>query len=68
MGDVGDLAKLVMAENGVRSIPDARRKLVPQLADGLRSVLVLSYTYGIDLEGAFLQTMGELEQRITPRL
>ena len=62
VGDVGDLAKLVMAMGGMRSIPDARQKLTHELVDCLWSVLVLSHLYDVDLERAFLQTMDDLEQ------
>jgi NTP pyrophosphatase (non-canonical NTP hydrolase) len=65
VGDVGDLAKLVLAEGGVRAIPDAREKLAHELADCLWSILVLTRAYDIDLESAFLQTMDALEQEIT---
>ena len=64
VGDVGDLAKLVVAENGKRAIPDSRRKLEHELADCLWSVIVLADAHGIDLEQAFLQTMGELEEHL----
>ncbi len=64
VGDVGDLAKLVIAHNGVRDIPEAKQKLAHELADCLWSVLVLSQLYGVDIEGAFLQTMNELEKHI----
>lgn len=64
VGDVGDLAKLVMAASGVRYIPEARPKLAHELADSLWSVMVLAHTFNIDLEQAFLQTMDELEQHI----
>ena len=64
VGDVGDLVKLVMAESGVRDIPDVRRKLEHELADCLWSVLALADAYGVDLEQAFVQTMDELEQHI----
>lgn len=65
VGDVGDLVKLVMAQEGVRQIPDARSRLAHELADCLWSVLVLSDVYGIDLEEAFLDTMDNLERQIT---
>jgi NTP pyrophosphatase (non-canonical NTP hydrolase) len=68
VGDVGDLAKLVMTLSGVRSIPDAAQKLEHELADCLWSILVLSRMYGVDLEQAFLQTMVELEQHIASEL
>lgn len=64
VGDVGDLMKLVMAQNGVRDIPAVKSKLAHELADCLWSVLVLSQLYDIDLEQAFVQTMDEIEQRI----
>jgi NTP pyrophosphatase (non-canonical NTP hydrolase) len=67
VGDVGDLVKLVMAENGVRSIPDARSKLAHELADCLWSILVLAHLHDVDLEQAFLQTMDELEEYIESR-
>ena len=64
VGDVGDLAKLVLARNGVRSIPDADAKLSHELADCLWSVMVLAAEYDIDLERVFLQTMDDLEAHI----
>ena len=65
VGDVGNLARLVMAVEGIRGIPDAGRQLAHELADCLWSILVLSHLYDIDLEQAFLQTMDQLEQHIT---
>ena len=65
VGDVGDLVKLVMAQEGVRQIPDVKSKLAHELADCLWSVLVLADVYGIDLEEAFLYTMDNLERQIT---
>ncbi len=62
VGDVGDLAKLVMAANGRRYIPDAEQKLAHELSDCLWSVIVLAHLHGIDLEQAFLQTMDDLER------
>lgn len=64
VGDVGDLAKLVQAMNGVRDIPGAKLKLAHELADCLWSVLTLAQQYEIDLEKAFLQTMDELEVQL----
>ncbi len=68
VGDVGDLAKLVMAQSGRRNIPDAKEKLAHELADCLWSVMVLAHVHRIDLERAFLQTMDELERRITEEM
>lgn len=64
VGDVGDLAKLVMAQNGRRNIPDAESKLAHELADCLWSVIVLADAHGIELEDAFLKTMADLENHI----
>ena len=61
VGDVGDLAKLVMAQNGRRNIPEAQTKLAHELADCLWSVIVLADRHGIDLEKAFFKTMDDLE-------
>jgi NTP pyrophosphatase (non-canonical NTP hydrolase) len=65
VGDVGDLMKLVQATSGVRDIPDARARLAHELADCLWSVLVLADAYGVDVERAFLDTMDDLEQRLS---
>jgi NTP pyrophosphatase (non-canonical NTP hydrolase) len=64
MGDVGDLAKLILAREGVRAIPDAEAKLAHELADCLWSVIVLAEHYSIDLEKAFMGTMDEIEVHI----
>lgn len=66
VGDVGDLAKLVMAQAGVRTIPDAEAKLAHELADCLWAVLVLADHYQIDLEPAFLHTMTAIEESLNP--
>jgi NTP pyrophosphatase (non-canonical NTP hydrolase) len=65
VGDVGDLAKLVQAASGVREMPPTQPGLAHELADCLWSVLVLAELTGVNLEGAFLQTMDGLEQRLT---
>lgn len=64
VGDVGDLMKLVMAQHGIRDIPDPKEKLAHELADCLWAVIVLSDRYGVDLERAFLTTMDDLETHI----
>ena len=65
IGDVGDLAKLIVAKNGKRNIPNSKEKLEHELADCLWSVLVLAYLYGVDLEGSFINTMNELEKHLS---
>ena len=64
VGDVGDLAKLILAENGKRNIENSKDKLAHELADCLWSVIVLAHTHGIDLEGSFINTMNELETHL----
>lgn len=65
VGDVGDLVKLILAENGYRNIPDSKQKLEHELADCLWSILVLAKSHGIDLEKAFLETMYNLERYLS---
>jgi len=65
VGDVGDLAKLVIAENGKRNIPDSKTKLEHELADCLWSVIVLANSHGVDLESSFVNTMNELEKHLS---
>lgn len=64
VGDVGDLAKLVLAEAGVRRIPGHREKLAHELADCLWSVVVLARLYSVDLEREFLSTMRDLDAHL----
>lgn len=64
VGDVGDLMKLIMAQSGVRHIPDAQAKLSHELADCLWCILVLSHNYSVDIERAFLETMDGIEKNI----
>ncbi len=64
IGDVGDLAKLTMAEDGLRSIENSSVKLSHELADCLWSLVIISDLYGINLEEAFVKTMNELGQRV----
>jgi NTP pyrophosphatase (non-canonical NTP hydrolase) len=68
VGDVGDLAKLVMAQEGAREIPGGLDALGHELADCLWSVLVLSYTYGIDLVGEFQHTISMLTSHIQSQI
>ncbi|WP_181768090.1 MazG nucleotide pyrophosphohydrolase domain-containing protein [Streptomyces albidus (ex Kaewkla and Franco 2022)] len=67
-GDVGDLAKLVMAQEGAREIPGGRAALEHELADCLWSVLILAHRYGVDLEASFCRTMTELDTAINAKL
>ncbi|MFD5895194.1 MazG nucleotide pyrophosphohydrolase domain-containing protein [Streptomyces sp. NPDC060366] len=67
VGDVGDLAKLVMAEEGARP-GGGRAALEHELADCLWSVLILAHRYGVDLDHAFRRTMDELDTSIRAQL
>lgn len=64
VGDVGDLAKLVMAVDGRREIADAHRLLGHELADCLWAVLVLADRYGVDLVAEFTRMTDEIEQQL----
>lgn len=70
VGDVGDLAQLAMAADGVRSdfgtAEETQDALAHELADCLWAVLVLAERYGVALEAAYGDTMTTLEQRLTP--
>jgi NTP pyrophosphatase (non-canonical NTP hydrolase) len=68
MGDVGDLAKLIMAEEGAREVPGGRAALEHELADCLWSVLILAHRYEVDLVDAFRRTMAELNESISAQL
>jgi NTP pyrophosphatase (non-canonical NTP hydrolase) len=64
VGDVGDLAKLVIAENGKRDIENSHEKLGHELSDCLWSVIVLAKMYDINLEHSFMETMEKLEKNL----
>lgn len=64
-GDVGDLMKLVMAKEGIREKENVDEKLAHELSDCLWCILVLAKKYNINLESSFLQTMDELDKRIS---
>ncbi|WP_314174678.1 nucleoside triphosphate pyrophosphohydrolase family protein [Streptomyces winkii] len=67
-GDVGDLAKLVMAEEGAREVRGGRGALEHELADCLWSVLILAHRYGVPLAEAYHRTMDELDSDIGARI
>ena len=64
VGDVGDLVKLNVAENGKRNIPNSKEKLEHELSDCLWSIIVLAELHGISLEKAFMNTMDEVEKHM----
>ncbi|SCG67695.1 nucleoside triphosphate pyrophosphohydrolase family protein [Micromonospora inositola] len=64
VGDVGDLAKLVMAVDGRREIADARERLGHELADCLWSVLVLADRYDVDLVAEFEKMTAGIDRHL----
>ena len=66
VGDVGDLAKLVMAAEGARSDVGTREDLEHELSDCLWAVLVLAHRYEVDLDTVFARSMDELEAGLMP--
>jgi NTP pyrophosphatase (non-canonical NTP hydrolase) len=68
VGDVGDLAKLIQANEGVRKIDDCKAKLGHELSDCLWSIIVLANKCGIDLEAEFSKNTNELMQHVSRQL
>ena len=60
VGDVGDLAKLIQAHAGIRTIDDCQARLGHEVSDCLWSIMILADKCGIDLEAAFLRNTSEL--------
>ena len=63
VGDVGELAKLIMAKNGYRKYEHLDERLAHELADCLWSVIIIADEAGVNLEEAFVTTMNEIEMR-----
>lgn len=68
VGDVGDLMKLIQAQNGTRQIDDSETKLAHEFSDCLWSILVLASKYNINLEESFLDNMVRLEKYINDKM
>jgi NTP pyrophosphatase (non-canonical NTP hydrolase) len=68
VGDVGDLAKLIQANAGVRSIDDCKAKLGHELSDCLWSIIVLAKKCGIDLEAEYVKNTRELTEHVSGEL
>jgi NTP pyrophosphatase (non-canonical NTP hydrolase) len=64
VGDVGDLAKLILAENGRRNLTNSKEKLEHELADCLWSIIVLSKLHDVNLEISFIKTMEGLKDHL----
>lgn len=68
VGDVGDLAKLIQANAGIRNIDDCRKKLGHELSDCLWSIMVLASKCDIDLEAEFVKNTRELVDHVYSEL
>jgi len=68
VGDVGDLAKLIQANAGIRTIDDCRAKLGHELSDCLWSIIVLASKCGIDLEEEFVTNTAQLSKHLSKEL
>jgi len=64
VGDVGDLAKLVQAKEGIRPAENVDDALAHELSDCMWSIIVLADKYGVDLEKAFIKTMDQLDTKL----
>src|SRR3982751_4394853 len=68
VGDIGDLAKLIQANAGIRKIDDFKSKLGHELSDCLWSIIVLANKCGVDLEEQFSRNIGELTESVSREL
>lgn len=68
VGDVGDLAKLIQANAGIRNIDDCQAKLGHELSDCLWSIIVLARKCGVDLEAEFSSNVAGLMQYVSGEL
>ncbi|WP_444997493.1 hypothetical protein [Aliikangiella sp. IMCC44359] len=68
VGDVGDLAKLIQANTGVRKIDDHKAKLAHELSDCLWSIIVLANKCDVDLESAFKKNTKEIADYVSNKL
>lgn len=68
VGDVGDLAKLIQANAGIRHIDDCKAKIGHELSDCLWSIIVLAHKCGIDLQAEFVRNTRELAEHVSGEL
>jgi NTP pyrophosphatase (non-canonical NTP hydrolase) len=68
VGDMGDLAKLIQADAGVRTIDGYKEKLGHELSDCLWSILVLAKKCGVDLEAEFIRNTREISAYVSSEL
>ena len=68
-GDVGDLAQLLGAQQGVRPGPeDLHAAIGHEIADCMWSLFVIADELGLDVESSFAALLDELTARITAKL
>ena len=65
VSDVGDLGRLVLAEEGFREMNDLNKKLKHELAEILYNTLLLANHYNIDLEQSFTDEINRLEKDLS---
>jgi NTP pyrophosphatase (non-canonical NTP hydrolase) len=68
VGDVGDLAKLIQANAGIRHIDNCKAKLGHELSDCLWSIIVLAHKCGVDLESEFVANTRKLVEHVSSEL
>ncbi|MBD8880621.1 nucleotide pyrophosphohydrolase [Rhodanobacter sp. 7MK24] len=68
VGDVGELAKLIQANAGIRDIDGYKAKLGHELSDCLWSIMVLASKCDIDLEAEFVRNTRELIEYVSGEL
>ncbi len=61
--DIGMLAKLTMAKDGLREMENVDEKLKHEVADCLWALIIIAEKYGVNIEESFLETMKDLEDR-----
>lgn len=64
VGDVNNLSRLILANQGKREIAYSTEKLSSQLSHCLWSVIVLAGLHNVDLEQSFMETMDKLENHL----
>lgn len=68
VGDIGDLAKLIQANAGIRNIDDWQAKLGHELSDCLWSIIVLANKCGVNLEAEFSKNIKGLMEHVSGEL
>lgn len=63
--DVGDLARLILAKEGYRSVgKDLHKALRHELADCFWAIIVLSENYNVNLPEALKEMSADLEEKL----